>query len=196
MDDLFKTLDAEESHGHKGMDAENQKILANAEHYGEDMANLEDELDELEAGINQTETHKPVFKGTMDIEKPAQKIYQAPKQAAPAANYQKTGDDSSFFRTMYSRQKQREQEKAFTYHVMNKDDTEKQAYELDLVENKAQFYFIDVQEDFLNKSRLLVFGKVKVKGRDPVSCCMVVHNMERRYFFFKKENENIVKFFN
>ena len=190
MEDLFKSLGTEDIHGGRAMDTENQKILENAEHYGEDLANLEDELDELEADFNKGDFEKPTVKATMDVEKSFQKAIQSTKQPAAPAPSKSSLD--SFYRTLYCRQKQRDSEKAFTFHKLNNDEMEKTNFELDLIENKAQFYFIDVQEDFSNKSRLLVFGKVKVKDQDPVSCCLVVNNMDRRYYFFKKENENVV----
>lgn len=188
MEDLFKSLGTEDAHGGRVMDTENQRILANAEHYGEDLANLEDELDELEADFNKGDPEKPTVRPTMDVERQIQKAIESTNTKQAAAPAPSKSNLDSFYKTLYSRQKQRDAEKAFTFHKLkNDDEMEKTHYDLELIENKAQFYFIDVQEDFSNKSRLLVFGKVRVKGQDPVSCCLVVHNMERRYYFFKRK---------
>lgn len=196
MDELFNQLEGNEnaakqraSYIDPSVSIENRKILQEAEHVAEAFANLEDELDELEAQMEVDV--KPEIRGTMDIEKPVQKPIQRPIPVASVPNISNAGFDS-FIRTLYSRQKERDKEKAFTLHKLGQDEVEEKRYELDLVENKAQLYLIDVQEDFQNKSRLLVFGKVKVKDHPPVSCCLAVLGMERRYYFFKKENENVV----
>lgn len=194
MDDLLKQFDAEGGDDHRGMDSENQKILASAGNYADTLANLEDELDELEAEHNVLETDKKaVYTGTMDIERSVQKLIQTPKPVhAPSTGASHSGVDA-FIKGLYCRQKDREREGAFNFSASGNLDKERSSYTLDLVEDKARFYYIDVQEDFHDKSRLLVFGKVKVKDRDPVSCCLVVNGMERRYYFFKKENESVVR---
>ena len=192
MDQLLEEMEATDGSKPKGtMDSENQKILERSENYVAALANLEDELDLLEAE-QQGSGPLPDVKGTMDIERPPQRSVQTPKPTAPAlAPYSGPGLDP-FIRTFYSRQKEREKEKAFTFYKPEQNEVEEKKYELDLSDNKAQLYLIDVQEDFLNRSRLLVFGKIKVKGQAPVSCCLAVNGMERRYYFFKKENENVV----
>lgn len=192
MDKLFEEFDANDGSKPKGtMDAENQEILAKGENYVNVMANLEDELELLEAAQQHASGPKNGIKPTMDIERPPQKPAQT-YRPAPAATHQSNAGFDSFIRTLYSRQKEREREKAFTFYKSEQNETEDKKHELDLNDNKAQVYLIDVQEDYQNKSRLLVYGKVKVKGQAPVSCCLAVNGMERRYYFFKKENEQVV----
>lgn len=189
MDELFKEIDGGNAEPAGAFSSENKKILQESANLVENMANLDDELDMLEA---QMEPDAAPIKGTMDIEKPAPKLISQQKPAMALSNISNSGLDS-FIRTLYTRQKERDKERAFTLHKSDNRDLELDSnnYELDVVDNKAHFYYIDIQEDFTNKSRLLLFGKVKVKGKPPVSCCVAVHGMERRYYFFKKENDNV-----
>ena len=194
MDSLFTQLDAGQNGSKQRTNhmldnielAENKKILAESENLISDLDNLDEELNNLEAKLGLNPATQPKHK--MDVEK--QQI-TAKKTQNPVYSTNNTGFDT-FIKTLYSRQNERSKENAFILSNSQKDEIESNNYELDLIDKKAQFYLIDVQEDFQNKSRLLVYGKIKVKNQTPVSCCLVVNGMERRYYFFKRENDTVV----
>lgn len=197
MNQLFE--EAEDKAGDNlhsnGMVAENREIIE------EIYDNLEDELEALEEK-HQDDIVVPVkaaSRGTpMDIEKPYKPVYQEKtvyKPSKPAATTsQNPAILGSFIPSLYTRQKERTTEKAFKFFSPDLDSVEEKKYDLDLHDGKAQFYLIDVQENFNDKSTALVYGKVKVKGSDPVSCCIAVKNMERCYYFFKRENDQVVRY--
>lgn len=195
MNQLFKDLDETPA------DAALNGHTATGEAVEDIMENLEDELDALEEKEMLDQIDAPQIKSSsngggrlMDIEKPSYRSAynnQAPKAAVTTS---KSSNNDSFLRTLYTRQVERNKEKAFTFYSPELDNVDTKNYELDLHENKAQFYLIDIQEDFSLKSRVLVYGKVKVRGEQPVSCCLVVNNMERCYYFFKRENDQVVGF--
>lgn len=195
MNQLFE--EAEDKAGtnlhSNGIVAENNEVIEQI------FDNLEDELEALEEK-EQGDAHVPdkgPGRGTpMDIEKPYKPVYQEKTQykpSKPATNVPQSTVLGSFIPTLYTRQKERNTEKAFKFFSPDLDSIEEKKYELDLHDGKAQFYMIDVQENFSDKSTTLVYGKVKVKSSDPVSCCLAVKNMERCYYFFKRENDQVVR---
>lgn len=202
MNQLFE--EAEDKTGDNfhsnGMIAENREIIE------EIYDNLEDELDALEEKHQDDAVvpDKTASRGTpMDIEKPYKPVYQEKslykpskplyEPSKPAATTSQTPAMlGSFIPSLYTRQKERTTEKAFKFSSPDLDSIDEKKYDLDLHDRKAQFYLIDVQENFSDKSTALVYGKVKVKGSDPVSCCLAVKNMERCYYFFKRENDQVV----
>ena len=161
------------------------------------LENLEDELEALEKKEQQqpdiTGQHLVSSSATrgMDIERPRPNIHAQAQKAQTATN--KGGASDSFIRSLYTRQTERMRPNPdFVFYSKEVETFEDRNYELDLNEGKAQFFYIDVQEDFNHKSRLFVYGKVKVKGGENVSCCLAVNNMEREYYFFKRENNQVV----
>lgn len=193
MNQLFKDLD-EPDHPVGGNEIAK---LAEEDRVGV-YDNLDDELEALEEIENQkVDTVHPHVSSTasrgMDIEKPIRPIKPSYQPYNPQATAPKSSSNDSFIKTLYTRQAERMKPNLdFQFYSKEIDNVEEKHYELELSEGKAQFYYIDIQEDFNHKSRVFVYGKVKVKGGDNVSCCLVVNNMERCYYFFKRENEQVV----
>jgi hypothetical protein len=194
MNELFKNLEQPDQ------PAGGNNISRLMEENMEDvLENLEDELDELE----KKEQQQPDIGGQqlvsssatrgMDIERLRPNIHTQAQKAQTATN--KGGASDSFIRSLYTRQTERMRPNPdFVFFSKDVETFEERNYELDLNEDgKAQFFYIDVQEDFNHKSRLFVYGKVKVKGGENVSCCLAVNNMEREYYFFKRDNDQVVE---
>lgn len=164
-----------------------------------DLDNLEEELNALEAiEIQKNEQPQMNMSSTatrgMDIERPVKPAVQGYQAQKPQPSIKGTSNES-FIKSLYTRQSERMKPiTEFMFYSKDVDNYEERQYELETQEGKAQFFYIDVQEDFNHKSRLFVHGKVKVKGGQTVSCCLVVNNMERVYYFFKRENDQVVGF--
>lgn len=71
-------------------------------------------------------------------------------------------------------------------------DNENKSQEVAKFENKAHFYYIDIQEDAKKKSQVLLYGKIKMEGTETMaSACIVVEGMQRSYYVFKRDNDSI-----
>lgn len=60
-----------------------------------------------------------------------------------------------------------------------------------LTNGKLHFYWIDIQEDYRKKSLVHLYGKVRLENGQCASACLTVENMQRTYYFIKRENETI-----
>lgn len=161
---------------------------------GPAIAGLDDELEALEADYrHQTNgngsTQKPTHFSKMDVERPSANQASAvrPAQMQPSSVDRGFKDDKSFesfMKSLYCRSKHR-------YMDFTSKHQEDRKVEVETFENKAHFYYIDVQEDTRrDKGQLFVYGKIKTKDRGVASCCIAIKDMERTFYIFKRDNES------
>ncbi len=153
-------------------------------------AGLDDELEALEAEYrNQTadkkviSNQKPIQGSSrMDIER-TPSAFNAQKSAQHSTHLKDDKSFDSFRKTLY----------IWNKNMKNPSPNLEQAKgEVEIFENKAHFYYIDIQEDVRrDKGQLFLYGKVKTKGGSFASCCIVIKDMLRTYYIFKRDNENV-----
>lgn len=157
------------------------------------------ELEALEAEHAQQSSVKPT-RG-MDIETPQPKFGPSQninKPITPTHSQQYVEKLSpDFYKSLYSLQAYNytaNKQSPFDFRAQVQDP--EQDYKAESIytdQNVGYFYYIDIHEDPKKKSKLYLYGKLKLKGEKDkyASCCISVNNMERCYYFIKRANEDI-----
>lgn len=217
MEDLFRDLDAPEPAAaprlppaslagtQRRFDVEQLTASIVTRTAADPELDLEAELEELEEQELQNQ-YKNVGAGVLAQPQPQQGMdEETPRRAPVQTSAQKSSqrsapgvysakDMDAFVRGLYSKQRGKNIDFFRKDNGETGSENEPKLF-LDKETGFARFYYADMHDNFKQKSKVHMYGKVRLEDGRHMSACLTVENVERCIWVFKRPRADVVGLF-